>query len=58
MKNYYVSVGSYELCIATNATCEEMEGEFIATCLDTGDRLRICGWLIDHIEPLSEEFIA
>ena len=50
MKNYYVSVGSYELCIATNATCDEMEGEFIATCLDTGDRLfetrrtRRVGW--------------
>jgi len=55
MAEYYVLIDLYELEIATDATEYEMDGEFIATCLATGDRLKICGWLIDHIEPLATE---
>ena len=36
-------------------TLQELEDEltdnlFYATCLDTGERLRVCGWVSDEIE--------
>ena len=48
---------------ARSATLEEIENEltsqyFFSTCLDTGERLRVHGWLIEEIEivgPLANE---
>lgn len=31
----------------------DLDGEFEALCLDTGEKLQIKGWLIDNVEDLA-----
>ena len=45
---YYIEIGGSALEVRTSA--DDLSQEFTATCLDTGEILRINGWLIDSIE--------
>lgn len=53
MRKFAIEMGGlYSLEIETAASDEEMDGTFTATCLDTGETLRINGWLIDSQEEI------
>lgn len=49
MKRLLIDMGPYSLDV-TVADEADTEGAFDATCNDTGERLRIKGWLIDNVE--------
>ena len=46
--DYYIEIGGSALEVRTSA--DDLSQTFTATCLDTGEILRINGWLIDSIE--------
>ena len=46
--DYYIEIGGSALEVRTSS--DDLSQAFTATCLDTGEILRINGWLIDSIE--------
>ena len=46
--DYYIEIGGSALEVRTLA--DDLSQAFTATCLETGEILRINGWLIDSIE--------
>ena len=45
---YYIEIGCH--CLEVETAADDLGQEFTAKCLDTGDTLKINGWLIDHVE--------
>lgn len=48
-----VDIGPYSLDL-TIAADADTDGEFEATCNDTGERLLVKGWLIENIEETED----
>lgn len=46
---FYIDMGEHNLFVATDASDEEMEGRFLAWCLEEEEWLYINGWLIDDM---------
>ena len=53
MKRYYMSDGIADLDVMV-ADDADLDGTFDAVCVDTGERLRVNGWLISDIEEITE----
>lgn len=51
MKQLLIDMGCYSLELEV-ADDIDMDGEFDATDLNTGEQLRINGWLIDSVEEI------
>lgn len=51
-KRLLLNLGPYSLDV-TVAADADLDGQFEATCNDTGDRLLINGWMIDDIEQVK-----
>lgn len=49
MKQLYIELGPNSLRVEV-ADDVDLDDRFAATCLDTGERLAINGWLIDSVE--------
>lgn len=54
MRRFWCELGCWELEIETAASDDDMESTFLATCCDTGDRLKINGWLVAHLEEIAD----
>jgi hypothetical protein len=52
MTRYYMSDGMNDLDVLVDDDAD-LDGEFTATCLDTGETLRVRGWMIADIEELA-----
>ncbi len=54
MRHLLVDAGLYslELEVADDA---DLDGQFEALCLDTGERLRVNGWMIENVEEVERE---
>lgn len=46
---YFIEMGFYSLDVTVSPDAD-LDGTFTARCNDTGETLRINGWLIDSIE--------
>ena len=51
---WLIDMGPHTLEVETDGR-PDFDSCFVARCLDTGERLRINGWLIDSVEPLVLE---
>jgi hypothetical protein len=47
---YYIEIGYH--CLEIETAADDLDQRFTAKCLDTGETLKINGWLIDHIERI------
>lgn len=54
MKHLLIEMSTYSLEVAV-ADDVDLGEAFEATCLNSGDRLRIHGWLIESVEELEVE---
>lgn len=52
MTRYFMSDGTNDLDV-TVADDADLDGTFEATCNDTGEILRINGWMISEIEEIE-----
>lgn len=48
-RKFYIDIGDSNLFVATDATDDQLEGRFLAWCLDEHEWLYVNGWLIDDI---------
>lgn len=51
MKQLLIEYGTYSLELEV-ADDVDLDDRFPATCLETGDRLMINGWMIENVEEL------
>lgn len=51
MKRYYLSDGTTDLDALVDDGAD-LDGEFRATCMDTGDTLTVRGWMLTAVEEL------
>ncbi|QNQ09263.1 hypothetical protein [Sphingomonas alpina] len=51
MTRYYMSDGVQDLDVLVDDDAD-LDGEFAAICLDTGQTLKVKGWLIDQLAEM------
>lgn len=49
---YFMSDGTNDLDVLVDENAD-LDGTFEAICVETGDRLRVNGWLISDIEEIA-----